>query len=156
MREGLLSEKDELIIEDVLKEVVSRSMDQIKAANASIKTDFSECHMVSYPKSHLKTILQKLLSNSLKYRDPEKPLVIKVKTRIINGHVTIIFNDNGLGFDALKHRDEIVKPYVRVHAHVEGTGLGLYLVKTILDYHKGGIRIESEPKKGATFALRLN
>lgn len=156
VREGLLSEKDELVFEEVLKEVVGRSMEQIKAANASIKTDFSECHMVSYPKSHLKTILQKLLSNSLKYRDPEKSLVIKVKTRIINGHVTIIFNDNGLGFDALKHRDEIVRPYVRVHAHVEGTGLGLYLVKTILDYHKGGIRIESEPKKGATFALRLN
>lgn len=156
VREGLTAERDELIIEDVLKEVVSRNVNEIKALKATIKKDFSDCQMISYPKGQLKTILQILLSNSIKYRDPEKPLVIKIKTKEVNGHTTLIFNDNGLGFDGLKYREEILKPYVRIHAHVDGAGLGLYMVKMILDYNKGGIRIESEPRRGATFALRLN
>lgn len=156
VREELGTESEEVIIDEVLKEVVGQNIEKIKSANATIKKDFSEANLIQYPRRQLKLIFQKLLSNSLTYRDPEKPLVIRVKSKMVKGHVTIIFNDNGLGFDAIKYRDEILQPYVRIHAHVDGAGLGLYIVKTIIDYNNGGIRIESEPKKGATFAIRLN
>ena len=118
--------------------------------------NFSESNLLEYPRRQLKMIFEKLISNSIKYRDPEKPLVIRIKTRQIKGHTTLIFSDNGLGFDSIKYREEIFKPYFRVHSHTSGTGLGLYIVKMIVDYHKGGIRVESEPKKGATFAIRLS
>ncbi len=156
VREELSAEKDLLDIDDVLKEVVGSFVAQIKTANAGIKKDFSECPTISYPKMQLKMIFKHLLSNSISYRDPEKPLQIRIKSKEVNGHATIIFKDNGLGFDSIKHKEEIFRPYTRLHAHVDGAGLGLYIIKTIVDYHSGGIRVESEPKKGATFALRLD
>ena len=156
VREELSAEKELLDIDEVLKEVVGTFVTQIKNADASIGKDFSECPTIKYPKFQLKVIFKHLLSNSILYRDPEKPLQIRVKSKEVNGHTTIIFKDNGLGFDSIKHKEEVFRPYTRLHAHVEGAGLGLYIIKTIVDYHSGGIRIESEPKKGATFALRLD
>lgn len=156
VREELPSESERLDIDEILKEVVAGFVSQIKNANASIKKDFSECSDINYPKSQLRMIFKHLLSNSIAYRDPEKNLQIKIKSKKINGHTTIIFKDNGLGFDSIKHKDEIFRPYSRLHSHVDGSGLGLYIIKMIIDFHRGGIRVESEPRKGATFALRLN
>lgn len=156
VREELASDKEDQDIDEVLKEVVSSSISRIKSANASIKKDFSDCPVINYPKSQLRVIFKHLLANSLSYRDPEKPLQIRVKSKKINGHTTIIFKDNGLGFDSIKHKEEIFRPYSRLHSHVDGSGLGLYIIKMIIDYHRGGIRVESEPRKGATFALRLD
>lgn len=156
VREELPSDKEELDIDEVLKEVVANSITKIKSSNATIKKDFSECPLVEYPKSQLRVIFKHLLSNSLSYRDPEKPLQIKVKSKKVNGHTTIIFKDNGLGFDSIKHKEEILRPYSRLHSHVDGAGLGLYIIKTIIDYQRGGIRVESSPRNGATFAIRLD
>lgn len=156
VREELTFDREELIIEDVLKEAISSNMSLIKASNASIKKDFAESNLLEYPRRQLKVIFEKLISNAIKYRDPDKPLAIRIRTRQIKGHTTLIFSDNGLGFDSVKYREEIFKPYFRIHSHTSGTGLGLYIVKMIVDYQKGGIRVESEPKKGATFAIRLS
>ncbi len=156
VREELSSDGEELDIDEVLKEAVSAQISKIKSSNAVIKKDFSECPLIFYPKSQLLMIFKHLLKNSLSYRDPEKQLQIRIKSKQVSGHTTIIFKDNGLGFDSIKYKNEIFRPYTRLHSHVDGAGLGLYIVKTIIDYHRGGIRVESEPRKGATFALRLN
>lgn len=156
VREELSSDGEELDIDEILKEVVTSQVSKIKSSNAVIKKDFSECPMMFYPKSQLKMIFKHLLSNSLAYRDPEKPLQIWVKTKQVKGHTTLIFKDNGLGFDSIKYKNEIFRPYTRLHSHVDGSGLGLYIIKSIVDYHRGGVRVESEVRKGATFALRLN
>jgi len=156
VREELASDSEELDAEEILKEVVNGAVARIKNANATIKKDFSECPLISYPKSQLKVIFKHLLLNSIAYRDPEKPLQILIKTKNVSGHPTIIFKDNGLGFDSIKYKEEVFRPYIRLHSHVDGSGLGLYIIKSIIDYHRGGIRVESEPKRGATFALRLD
>ncbi len=156
VREELSTDGEELDIDEILKEVVSTQVSKIKSCNAVIKKDFSEAPLLFYPKSQLKAIFKHLLINSLAYRDPEKQLQIKVKTKQVSGHTTLIFNDNGLGFDSIKYKNEIFRPYTRLHSHVDGSGLGLYIIKTIIDYHRGGVRVESEIRKGATFALRLN
>lgn len=156
IRENLGTLKTELDFEEVLKEVAGGMITQIKEAEASIRKDFSNCPIIEYPKPHLVSILQNLLSNAIKYRDPDKKLVIQVKTTSVNGHAVLTVRDNGLGFDAIKDGEEVLKPFVRLHSHTEGTGLGTYIIKTILDYHKGSIRVESEPKKGAKFILRLD
>ena len=156
VREELSFEGEELIIEEIMKEAINSYLPQIKSSNTSIKKDFSESNLIEYPRRQLRTVFEKLISNSLKYRDPERPLVIRIKTRQIKAHTTLIFSDNGLGFDSIKYREEIFKPYFRIHSHTSGTGLGLYIVKMIVDHQKGGIRVESEPKKGTTFAIRLS
>lgn len=156
VREELKLEKENVNFDEILKEVVSRLIDPIKSAKATVKKDFSECESIHYNRNQLKNILFQLLTNSVKYRDPEKPLIVKFKTIKRGGKISIIVKDNGLGFDSIKHQEQILKPFVRLHSHTDGTGLGLYIVKIILDYNKGEIKMESEPKQGATFALRLS
>ena len=65
------------------------------------------------PKYHLKSIVQNLLTNAIKYRNPEKPLVIQVRTSIYKDQVVLTIKDNGLGFDAIKNKEEMMKPFVR-------------------------------------------
>ena len=156
IREKLGERKELLQFDKILTEVGYSLIDDIRAAKASIKKDFSGCKEIFYPKLHLKSILQNLLANSLKYRNPDKPLQIHVKTTIYRGQVTLTVRDNGLGFDSVKHKDELAKPFIRLHAHTQGSGLGMYIVKTILDYHRGGLKVDSQPKKGAKFTLFLN
>ena len=156
VREELMADKENLDFSQVFGEVLNALAGKLKSAGAGIKKDFSECERIDYPKAQLETILKHLILNSIAYRDPEKTLQIKIKSKSINGHTTIIVKDNGLGFDSIKYKDEIFKPYTRLHAHVDGSGLGLYIVKMIVDFHRGGVRIESQPRNGATFAIRLN
>ncbi len=156
VREQLGTKKENLDFELVLKEAIGNLVVQIKDSNARIRKDFKTCPTVFYPKQHLRSILQNLLSNALKYRDPDKDLMIEIKTAKIDGHVVLIVRDNGLGFDAIKHGEEIMKPFIRLHTHTDGTGLGMHIINTILNYHKGNIKVESEPKRGAKFVLQLN
>lgn len=156
VREELTSEKELIRLEGLLKEVGSELLPEIKASKATIKKDFSECEALEYSHSALKRIFSNLISNSIQYRDPEKPLIIKIKSKFIGGRVSIAFKDNGLGFDSIKHQQDIFRPFVRLHAHTEGSGLGLYIVKTIVDHNNGAIKIESQPRNGSTFAIRLN
>ncbi len=156
LRERLIEPTDLVNFDRVLNEVGAGIIDDIKNANAVIKKDFSASKELKYPKYHLKTIVQNLLTNSIRYRNPEKPLVIHLRTATYKNQVILTVKDNGLGFDSIKYKDDIVKPFVRLHTHTGGSGLGMYIVKTILDYHHDTIKAESQPKKGAKFTIYFN
>ncbi len=156
LRENLGVKKEQVRYETVLREVVGNLRIEIKESQAVIKKNFSDSEGVFYPKPHLKSIFHHMIANALKYRDPERKLQIEIKTSIKGEHTYLVFKDNGLGFDSIKYADEMIKPFVRLHAHTDGTGLGLHVVNTILDYHQGWIQVESKPRNGATFTLRIN
>lgn len=156
LRDKLTARPELLSFDRILVEVGSEMRGEIKAANAVIKKDFNACNEIEYPKFHLKCLFHHLLSNALTYRNPDKPLHIHLKTTVDNGRVIFTIKDTGLGFDAIKFRDDITKPFFRIHNHVDGSGLGMYIIKSVLDLHKGDLKMESSPKKGAKFTLILN
>lgn len=156
LREKLKEDPEPIKFDQLLEEVGEGMVNQIKSSNAIIKKDFSECKEVIYPQIHLKSILQNLLTNAVKYRNPDKQLVVEIKTLMKDGHAVLMIRDNGLGFDSIKYKGDVVKPFVRLHSHVNGSGLGMYIIKTILDFHKGAMLIDSQPKMGAKFTLKLN
>ena len=66
-------------------------------------------------------------------------------------------SDNGLGIDLERNGHKLFKMFTRLHAnHVEGTGLGLYLIKRIIERHGGSIKAESKPGIGSRFIVTLN
>ncbi len=155
LRDKIDLEKEHLDFENELEEIKQSLIIQIKDSKAIFKTNFS-VPSIDYPKAHLHSILQNLITNSIKYKDPSRPLVIEVKTYTKNEETFLQYKDTGLGFDSVKHQDRIFKAFERLHTHKPGNGLGLYIVKTIIDIHKGAIKVKSEPKKGTIFLLRLN
>lgn len=107
-------------------------------------------------KSYLQSIIYNLISNAIKYRNPLRPLEILIKIAENQDYLIYSIQDNGLGID-LKKIDpyKIFGLYQRMHIHVEGKGLGLFLVKTQLDALGGKIEVESEVDIGSTFTVYL-
>ena len=153
-----IRENDELIEEEVnlsllLEELLQMFSKQIEETNATIDANFSACNSITFPKSSLKSVLQNLLSNSIKYRSPKRTPVINLSTKKTDNHIALKIEDNGLGIDLKSNEGTAFGMYNRFHSHVEGTGLGLYIIKQTLEKLGGSIELESTLDKGTTFTL---
>lgn len=133
-------------------ETVKEDIDyMVSESNAEIREDFKVAD-ITYNPSHLKSIFYNFLSNAIKYRSEERPLVINVSTRQSNKYVILSIQDNGLGMSK-DQQQKLFSMFKRFHTHVEGTGIGLYIVKRIVENKKGMIQVESEEGKGTTFNI---
>jgi len=142
-----LSEEVKLI-EDNLKH-------EIADTRAQIHTDFSQVNTIHSVKPYLDSILLNLVSNAIKYRQPGKQPCIQLRTQCQKGYVCLEVQDNGLGIDLQQHHKQLFNLYKRFHAHVEGKGLGLYLVKSQVMALGGKIEVESQVNVGTTFKVFL-
>ena len=99
----------------------------------------------------LAIVFQNLLSNGLKYHADEDP-VIRIEAKPEGPQWLFSVSDNGIGIDP-QHQDRIFKMFQRLHnrADYQGTGIGLALVKRIIELHGGRIWVESTPGGGSTF-----
>ncbi|EKB49222.1 PAS domain S-box protein [Cecembia lonarensis] len=128
---------------------------QLRDAKAIIHQDFSEVPVINYIYSHLENFLINLTTNALKYKHPERTPVIKISTYLKNNFVVLEFEDNGIGIDLERYGDRLFGLYQRFHSHVEGKGLGLYLVREQIRAHDGNLKVESSVGKGTTFKIYL-
>ncbi|MCI1187007.1 PAS domain-containing protein [Hymenobacter sp. DH14] len=146
---------EEVPLAELLEDVVNTLEPQVRAARARITVDFAARPTVAFARANLRTILLNLLGNSLKYADPARPARIHVSVWVEDGQPVLVVQDNGLGFDAEKHGEELFHLFRRLHTHTSGSGVGLYLVNRIVQAHSGSIVVESQPGQGATFRVRL-
>jgi PAS domain S-box-containing protein len=122
--------------------------------NAEIFVDFAAPQVIGV-KSFVHSIFLNLLSNSIKYRNEIGQLKINVKSSLQKDKILIEFSDNGMGINLDMYQDKLFNFYKRFHNHVEGKGLGLYLVKTQVELMGGKIEIKSKVGEGTTFYIYL-
>ena len=103
----------------------------------------------------MQSALFNLLSDAIKYRSPDRNLVISIKVYKAQNHTVITIEDNGLGIDLSKHKERIFVLYGRLHNDQDGKGLGLYMTKTQIESLNGTIEVESEKGRGSIFTIRL-
>jgi signal transduction histidine kinase len=140
-------------LEQLLQKVLKTLEKERSDTNTVITYDFSEEKTIFAVAPYVESILYNLLSNAIKYRHPDRPPRIILKTDVQEGYVCLSIQDNGLGIDLAQHQHNIFNLYKRFHLHVEGKGLGLYLVKTQIVAQGGRIEIDSTPGVGSTFYL---
>ncbi len=113
-------------------------------------------------------MLYNLISNSLKFSNNDTPPLITIKSEIVTGqsfnknlpketnYCHIIISDNGIGFEQ-QYSKKIFEVFQRLHGRTEytGTGIGLAIVKKIVDNHNGYITAKGEPNVGATFDIYI-
>lgn len=106
-------------------------------------------------RSRLSIILNNLISNSIRYQNPEvaDPFV-EVFVEISASSATIRVSDNGIGIDRANH-EKVFHMFYRVSTKSVGSGLGLYIVKETVEKLQGVIHLESEPGKGTAFNIHL-
>ena len=145
-----------LNIEEVFASVLNEVSCQVKEADAEITIDFSAANQVLYPQPVLHAILLNLLTNALKFRSKRRKLLIEIKTEMIDAdNCCFSIKDNGTGMDMDHVSERIFTIFKRFHKDVEGKGVGLYMVKSMLEELGGRIEVESAVNLGATFKVYL-
>lgn len=143
-------------LEEVLEKIKQSLSAEITQTNAIVEHDFSAHPNLYAIKPYIDSILHNLVSNAIKYRDPARTPVINLKITTTKDIVTLTVTDNGLGFDVEKYSAKIFQLYKRFHDHVEGRGIGLFLVKTQVTALNGKISVESKEGRGSTFRIEFN
>jgi PAS domain S-box-containing protein len=141
-----------LNVEQMVNDVKLSINDLIIKSDARIYIDTSDCLEIKFSKKNLKSIIYNLLSNAVKYRSFDKRPEIYIRTQKADGFIMLTVQDNGLGMNMSKET-KIFSMFKRLHDHVDGTGIGLYIVKRIIDNAGGKIEVESEVGKGSTFRV---
>lgn len=119
---------------------------------ARLDVEVSACPVIAFSEKNLRSVVYNLLSNALKYRDPDRPLHIRLSCRSEAKRLLLHVQDNGLGLDA-SQQTKLFGMFQRLHTHVEGSGIGLYMVKKIMENAGGTIAVQSEPGVGSTFTV---
>ncbi len=152
---------------EITEKVKAELHDVIEEKHATVQY-FGNCRPTVNHFQFYQLILN-LVSNALKFSHPKIPPRIIIKCRVEKGqglpdnqlspdlnycHITV--QDNGIGF-AAKDKDKIFQIFSTLHAKEKyaGTGMGLAIVKRIVDNHKGIIVASGELKKGATFDIYI-
>ncbi len=139
---------------DYIKGQLKQTISDKKAAITLMFNNDSTLFMV---KEDLKSILLNLISNSIKYcatnKAPEITISLKQKDKLN----TLSISDNGMGIDLENQKEKVFKMFSRFHTDstIDGTGIGLYLVKKLVDKNNGDISIQSEVEKGTTFTINF-
>jgi len=142
-------------LDDMLHKILKTLEDEVKDTKTDIRFDFTSVMSLTSLHPYVESILYNLISNAIKYRHPERLPRIEIQSKRVSGYVQIDVRDNGLGIDMAKHRDYLFNLYKRFHFHVEGKGMGLYLVKTQVEALGGRIEVESKVNEGTTFSIFL-
>lgn len=141
-------------VQTVVEEVLLDLEKLVKEAGAQVEVAVAECPAVSFSEKNLRSIIYNLVSNAIKYRAPERRPVVRLFCQEEAGLLVLHVQDNGLGMSQ-KQQEQLFSMFKRFHDHVEGSGIGLYMVKRIVDNVGGHIAVESEIGKGTTFKVYL-
>jgi signal transduction histidine kinase len=98
--------------------------------------------------------LQNLIVNAVKFMGDQPHPIIHIGFEEIEGEHIFHVSDNGIGI-APEYHEHIFALFTKLDPTIEGTGLGLGMVKKIVEVHHGRIWVESEPGKGSTFKFTL-
>ncbi len=123
---------------------------------ASAKIDIQPLPPCRGDEDQIGQAFSNILDNALKYRSPDRPLEIRISGSIEGDRAVYCVEDNGLGI-AAEHEAKIWELFHRLHptGSVPGEGLGLTLVRRIVDRHGGRTWVESEPGVGSRFCVAL-
>lgn len=100
------------------------------------------------------TILQNLIENAIKYSMPEKEPMVRIAVSRDDRFLIIVVEDNGIGIDP-RLQSKVFNMFFRANDHVEGTGLGLYILKRAVERLHGEVSFKSEVYQGTAFTVKL-
>ncbi|GAC1592763.1 MAG: hypothetical protein NVS3B19_14540 [Ginsengibacter sp.] len=110
---------------------------------------------INYLPQYLTSIFTNLITNSIKYRQPDIQLELTISSRRKNGFVILTFKDNAEGIDLTKNGNMLFAPFTRFNVEQEGKGIGLYIIKKMIEKNGGKIEVDSEVGVGTSFSIYL-
>lgn len=144
-------------LDEIIKKIYIRNIYKARKKNISIFLNIQEnLPNVVIDPDKIEDAIENLVDNSIKYSNPNKSVLIEIKT--MNDKISVIVADQGLGFSEEDLRNIFIKGSklsARPTGDESSTGLGLWIVKRIIDEHKGNISIESTVGVGTKITIEL-
>ena len=158
-RQSVSFKKKELDLNELLEQIASTFSLRVEHTGGKIYTEIEAVDSAIYvDEVHFQNAITNLMDNAVKYRKPEEPLDLYIKTWNDKDRLCFSIRDNGLGIKK-ENVKKIFDKFYRVHTgnvhDVKGFGLGLAYVKKIINLHEGEIKCESELGKGTKFTISL-
>lgn len=153
MRTGQSFKKLEL--SKVIHQAQEELQDYIEETGGQIEIG-GTCGIIEADETQLEQVFKNLLENGLKFHKKGIPSQIRVHSGASNGYCEITVEDNGIGFNEA-YKNKIFEVFQRLQGPQEfpGTGVGLFLVRKIVERHHGSIQVESKESVGSKFTVRL-
>ncbi|HYV93588.1 MAG TPA: HAMP domain-containing sensor histidine kinase [Chitinophagales bacterium] len=140
------------ILDEITNDLKYMASDNLKV-NIDIKVNNEK--QFSSDKSRINVVLNNLIANSIRYQNPErKDPFIKIEVDTAETEALIMIRDNGIGIGK-EYQPKIFDMFYRVSNASEGSGLGLYIVKEMIEKLDGQIDFHSELGEGTTFNIRI-
>jgi PAS domain S-box-containing protein len=155
IKQNTAIERQQIDFVSALNAATSMLSGKIMESDAYITHNFADAPTVNFPVIYLESIMLNLISNSIKYRHPERQLNISLSTEDADGFIRLHVADNGLGINLEKYGHQLFKMRKTFHRHPEARGIGLFLVKNQVESMGGSIRVHSEENNGTTFTIQF-
>jgi PAS domain S-box-containing protein len=126
----------------------------VRSTGAQLDLELADDVAVNFLEKNLRSLVYNLLNNAIKYRAPDRLPHVRVRARPEGKLVRLTVQDNGLGISPAGQR-KLFGLFERLHSHVEGSGIGLFMVKKMVENAGGRIFVESEQDVGSTFTVLL-
>ena len=148
---------EEFPLKDIIRDVILKMKPFIEQKKIKIEI-LNELPILYGKKKQIWLLMLNLISNAVKYIGKRNPCPqIQIGTKLIDGKQTVFIKDNGIGIDK-DYKEKIFEIFQRspnAKKEAEGTGVGLFVAKTIVEEHKGKIWVEPNPQKGCTFFVYI-
>jgi PAS domain S-box-containing protein len=139
-----------------MKDMVVNLIEEVIPQDKKIRIEIGEIASAPADSSMIAQVWTNLIANAIKYSSKNDSPKIEIGSYLEDQHVCFYVRDNGVGFD-MKYYDKLFGVFQRLHKmnEFEGTGVGLALVKKIVERHRGHVWAEAEVNKGASFYFSL-
>jgi len=139
--------------EEIVRDALQAADGILKAKQVQVEID-AIFPFVHVDRVRVVQVMQNLLTNAVKFMGDQTHPIIRIGFEEIDGEHIFSINDNGIGI-APEHHARIFELFSKLNPEIDGTGIGLSLVKRIIEVHNGKIWVESSPGNGATFKFTL-
>ena len=156
-KEDIGLKKESVDVHGIIQDALKNNAHLLEECNGEVALHFKAANsIVKADRLHLTNVFNNLIDNAIKYS--EGAPLISISTKTEGRCISIEVKDNGIGISA-ENQKRVFQKFFRVstgNVHdVKGFGLGLSYVKTVVEAHKGTIKLESAPGKGSTFTIAL-
>ncbi|HEY8938106.1 MAG TPA: PAS domain S-box protein [Cyclobacteriaceae bacterium] len=156
IRRELSERKEKVVFSKLVDDIKTSMASQLSKGNVEINVNFDQVDELLTVKSYIHSIFSNLISNSIKYSQPNVSARIEIESVKKKNNIELHFKDNGMGIDLKRRGDQVFGLYKRFHTETtEGKGIGLFMVKTQVEALGGKIAIASEVNKGTEFSITL-
>jgi|GEM_PF-2822251 len=144
----------EIGLREFTEDVLASLSQNIAQSHAVVNLDIPGSTVLFWPEASLSCVLQNLITNSLKFQIEGKAPEITIRAEQMATEIRLDVQDNGRGIDLNRNRDKLFKMFKKINQS-DNSGIGLYLIKRIIDKAGGRIDVESTPGLGTCFSVYI-